>query len=63
MKRPPTIGAATRFIRSAPVPADHMIGIRPIEAAATVAKRGQGLRAMPPAPCGCCLPSFVLRRV
>jgi hypothetical protein len=32
----PTIGAATRFITWAPVPADHMIGMRPMKAAVTV---------------------------
>jgi hypothetical protein len=31
--RPPTIGAATRFMTSAPVPIDHMIGRGPIMAA------------------------------
>ena len=30
------MGAATRFMTSAPVPTDHMIGIRPMKAAATV---------------------------
>ena len=30
------MGAATRFITSAPVPVDHMMGMRPIMAAATV---------------------------
>ena len=30
------MGAATRFMTSAPVPIDHMIGIRPIMAAVTV---------------------------
>jgi hypothetical protein len=29
VKMPPTIGAAIRFITSAPVPVDHMIGTRP----------------------------------
>lgn len=33
---PPTIGAPTRFIKSAPVPVDHTMGRRPINAANTV---------------------------
>ena len=37
VKRPPIIGATTRFIiMSAPVPRDHMMGISPVKAAATV---------------------------
>ena len=38
---PPTIGAAIRFIRSAPVPVDHMIGKRPSIAAQTVIAFGR----------------------
>jgi hypothetical protein len=38
---PPTIGAAIRFMRSAPVPADHMIGSRPSMAAQTVMALGR----------------------
>ena len=30
MTRPPTMGAAMRFITSAPVPVDHMMGSRPM---------------------------------
>ena len=30
------MGAATRFMTSAPEPVDHMIGIRPMKAAVTV---------------------------
>jgi hypothetical protein len=39
--RPPTMGAAIRFIRSAPVPVDHMMGSRPIMAAKTVMAFGR----------------------
>ncbi len=35
------MGAATRFIMSAPTAADHMIGINPINAAITVIAFGR----------------------
>src|SRR5512133_948321 len=38
---PPTIGAAMRFMRSAPVPVDHMMGRRPVIAANTVIAFGR----------------------
>src|SRR5579872_7016046 len=38
---PPTIGAAIRFIRSAPVPVDHKMGNRPITMVATVMNLGR----------------------
>jgi hypothetical protein len=46
--RPPIMGATTRFIMSAPVPSDHMIGIKPIIAALTVIifGRARSRRAM-----------------
>ena len=47
MTRPPTIGATTRFIMSAPVPSDHMIGISPMKAAATVIILGRILFTAP----------------
>ncbi len=39
--RPPTMGAAIRFMRSAPVPVDHMMGSSPMNAAATVIAFGR----------------------
>ena len=36
MKSPPIIGAAIRFITSAPVPMDHMIGTSPRKVVAKV---------------------------
>ncbi len=39
--RPAIMGAAIRFIRSAPVPIDHMMGSRPIIAAITVMALGR----------------------
>ena len=36
VNRPPTIGAAMRFMTSAPAPVDHMIGTSPKNAHATV---------------------------
>ena len=41
VKRPPIIGAAIRFITSAPAPVDHMIGTRPKNAQATVITFGR----------------------
>ena len=41
MTRPPTIGAAIRFIMSAPTPVDHMIGRRPKKAERTVIAFGR----------------------
>ena len=41
MMSPPTIGAAMRFITSAPVPVDHMMGRRPANAAQTVIAFGR----------------------
>jgi large-conductance mechanosensitive channel len=38
---PPIIGAAMRFMTSAPAPADHMIGARPINMHATVMNFGR----------------------
>ena len=38
---PAIIGAAMRFIMSAPVPIDHMMGSRPIIAAITVMALGR----------------------
>lgn len=38
---PPTMGAAIRFIKSAPVPVDHMMGKRPSSAAHTVMALGR----------------------
>ncbi len=36
VNKPPTMGAATRFITSAPVPIDQIMGMRPIADAPTV---------------------------
>ena len=41
MTSPAIIGAAMRFITSAPLPIDHMIGKRPIIAAMTVMAFGR----------------------
>ena len=38
---PPIIGAAMRFITSAPVPCDHMMGARPTNMVATVMNFGR----------------------
>ena len=39
---PPIIGAAMRFITSAPTPADHMIGKSPINITELACDRGRG---------------------
>ena len=41
MARPPTMGAAMRFMTSAPVPVLHMMGSRPMKAAKTVMALGR----------------------
>jgi len=41
VKIPPTIGAAIRFITSAPAPTDHMIGASPTNIVATVMNFGR----------------------
>ena len=45
MARPPTMGAATRFMTPAPVPIDHMMGMRPSIAAITVPRERMPARA------------------
>ena len=37
---PPIMGAAIRFMTSAPVPVDHIMGMRPINMVATVMSFG-----------------------
>ena len=41
VNRPPTMGAATRFMTSAPAPCDHSSGTRPIIMVATVMSFGR----------------------
>ena len=44
---PPIMGAAIRFITSAPVPVDHMMGINPSDMVATVMNLGRMRLAAP----------------
>ena len=44
---PPTMGAAMRFITSAPVPVDHMMGKRPMNMHPTVITLGRTRMAAP----------------
>ncbi len=41
VKMPPTMGAAIRFITSAPVPCDHMMGRSPMNITPTVITFGR----------------------
>ena len=41
VKMPPTIGAAIRFMTSAPVPCDHMMGRSPMNITPTVITFGR----------------------
>jgi hypothetical protein len=41
VKMPPIMGAAMRFITSAPAPADHMMGASPTNMVATVMNFGR----------------------
>ena len=50
---PPTIGAAMRFITSAPVPVAHRIGTRPTNMVATVMNFGRIRRAAPATMASC----------
>ena len=47
MKIPPIIGAAIRFITSAPAPMDHKIGINPRNIVATVINLGRSRLTAP----------------
>jgi len=47
VSRPPTMGAAIRFMTSEPVPVAHMMGTRPTNAVANVMNLGRRRLAAP----------------